>query len=261
MIPDADIVSAIVAHRKPIERKRLAGLLHLDDDAEFAATLGRLTREGHLDRIAKPGPGSNVVFVYWPTSTGKAATHEQPATSDQVPSGIAAAPTTSKERTTPMTTRIEAAEKRAQILTLIAAKPGMTSSAIAAAIEVDNKVVDRAINILKERGEIRRVGEKRPFAYEAAGDGSAPPKPAKAKKAAPAKPARRAKPTRRPKEDRRIAPAARPAPTATGFRVALTSDDTLLMERAATKERVELQSDEIGVLTAFLRRLDQAATL
>lgn len=256
MIADADIVSAIVAHRKPIERKRLAGLLHLDDDAELAATLGRLTREGHLDRIPKPGPGKNTVFVYWPTAAGKATTHEQPAVVALETGGIVtedanpAPATTTNEKDHPMTTRIEAAEKREKILRFIAAKPGMTSSAIAAAIEVDRDVVDKMIDTLRKRGEIRRLGEKRPFGYEAAGDGTVP-----AKRPKPAKPARR------PKEDRRIAPAARPAPTPTGFRVALTSDDTLLMERPATKERVELQPDEISVLTAFLRRLDQAAPL
>jgi biotin operon repressor len=258
MIPDAEIVSAILAHRKPIERKRLAGLLHVDDDAELAATLGRLTREGSLHRTPKPGPGSVTTFVYWPTAAGKTAS--APTTPSP-----AAPPAQPVEVPPPMTTQHDVKARRQKILAFLSEHPGSKSGAIASELGLTSDAVDRDLWTLKTSGAIATVGEGRPFGYVLAPPATtttAAPKKKRAEKPAPAKPRRAArKPAKRGRRLVRDAAIAPKVTAATGFRVALTSDDTLLMERPNTRERVELQPDEISVLTRFLRRLDQATTL
>ena len=274
MIPDRDILAAIVAHRKPIERRRLAGLLGIDDDAELAATLARLTREGALDRITRQSPGDKVGYCYWVTGEGKRTVSPAEAP-DPAPTLPPVPLPASEESVMPA----HANSLRAQIIQFITHHPDCTAADVAGKFNLSGDRASQELWLLKGAGEIHVHGEGRPNRHRVGPGDATPPKPKKAaaKPKAPRtppapkpvadKPASAGKRARtrgrRTKSDVVFAPPT-PAPmppSANGFRVALTSDDTLLMERPHSNERVELQRHEIGVLTAFLRRLDSVDTL
>ena len=261
MIPDTEIIAA-VAGRPPVERKRLAVILGIDADAELAATIARLVNEKKLYRTAHPGPGKNTSFVYTVTADGRRdVSGAAPAAVSSKPPPAAAPVQPSHQRSHPMSTKNDAPGRRERIIAYLTGHPDVLSDAIAQHLGVPVEAINRDLWKMKSQGRVRATGDKKPHGYRVVTDSATvnatPAKP----KNVPAARAPKSKPARRQKNDALIAPKPAPVPSATQFRVAMTSDDTLLMDRRSTKEQVELQPDEIRVLVAFLSRLDQATTL
>lgn len=158
---------------------------------------------------------------------------------------------------------IHANSRREKIVASIALHPRSTAADIAARFHLTPDQAAQELWALAKIGRISANGKGRPKTYTVAAAGHAEARNAEKPAAKRRSAARRGRVSRRPKDDTLIAPAPKPAQPGgeQPFRVALTSDDTLVMERPHTRERVELQGHEIAVLTAFLRKLDSLSPL
>lgn len=246
MTSDADILGAVRAHA-PASRHKIAAALGIDLDADLSRTLARLVEEKRLHRVALEGPGKAVNFVYTLTETSRA---DSPALAQPAPE---AAPPAAPEKEAPMPRpKKETPSRRQRILALVTETPGSTAALIADLIHEPADAVSRDLYAMEKKGLVAKVNNTRPLTYRIVKDAELPkasyPKASEAGKTKCA--------ARTPKT-------AAPLPTAApgAFRVALTGDRTLLMQRPGTREEIELQPHEIRAVTAFLRDLDNVAAI
>lgn len=249
MTSDLDIIETVRIHA-PVERLRIAKELGIEADEEFSRALARLVAEKRLYRVAVPAPGRHTNFVYTLTDAGRA----ELAAPEPSPE---AAPPADTVKEAPMSDpKQKPPTRRERILAIVRNVPDVKATAIAQQLGEEVHSVNTDLSALKAKGLVVQTGEKRPYGFRMATEAELPkltyPKPAREKKPRNAK-----RPARTPRTA--AIPPAAPAPNA--FRVALTSNRTLLMQRPATHEEVELQPHEIQVLTGFLRDIDNVAQM
>lgn len=256
MTSDADILGAVRANA-PASRHKIAAALGIDLDADLSRTLARLVEEKRLHRVALEGPGKATNFVYTLTETGRA---DSPAPAQPAPE---AAPPAAPEKEAPMPRpKKETPSRRQRILALVTETPGSTAALIADLIDAPADAVSRDLYAMEKKGIVAKTSDKRPLAYRIVTDAELPKATyPKAQEAAKAKRTKRAPKTGGKGRITLTIASSPAAPAPCAFRVALTGDRTLLMQRPGTREEIELQPHEIRAVTAFLRDLDNVAAI